>query len=113
MNHQVMAEQSGAEKGARPKRLVALTSFLNLYALVGIAFYGPPYFYDFMVSEFGWTREQVTSGNTYGKTLVLPLFGFAEAHCLIKSCSLAGSKDLAARRWGSLIWGSDWAERLQ
>ncbi|MFN8000841.1 MAG: MFS transporter [Acidobacteriota bacterium] len=59
------------------QRLVALTSFLNLYALVGIAFYGPPYFYDFMVKEFGWSREQVTSGNTYGKTLVLPLFGFA------------------------------------
>jgi MFS family permease len=58
------------------KRWVALTSFFNLYALVGIAFYGPPYFYDFMVREFGWTREQVTSGNTYGKTLVLPLFGF-------------------------------------
>jgi len=77
MNHQAMAENSAAEKFTRPKRLVALTSFLNLYALVGIAFYGPPYFYDFMVSEFGWTREQVTSGNTYGKTLVLPLFGFA------------------------------------
>ncbi|MFN0085980.1 MAG: MFS transporter [Blastocatellia bacterium] len=59
------------------QRLVALTSFFNLYALVGIAFYGPPYFYDFMVREFGWSREQVTSGNTYGKTLVLPLFGFA------------------------------------
>ncbi|HKQ93251.1 MAG TPA: MFS transporter [Blastocatellia bacterium] len=77
MNHQAMAENGAAEKFTRPKRLVALTSFLNLYALVGIAFYGPPYFYDFMVSEFGWTREQVTSGNTYGKTLVLPLFGFA------------------------------------
>ncbi len=59
------------------QRIVALTSFLNLYALVGIAFYGPPFFYDFLVSEFGWTREQVTSGNTFGKTLVLPLFGFA------------------------------------
>jgi len=58
------------------RRWVALTSFLNLYALVGIAFYGPPYFYDFMVEDFGWSREQVTSGNTYGKTLVLPLFGF-------------------------------------
>lgn len=59
------------------QRVVALTSFLNLYALVGIAFYGPPFFYDFLVKEFGWTREQVTSGNTFGKTLVLPLFGFA------------------------------------
>ncbi|HKQ76178.1 MAG TPA: MFS transporter [Blastocatellia bacterium] len=77
MSQQVMAEQSAIEKITRPKQRVALTSFLNLYALVGIAFYGPPYFYDFMVSEFGWSREQVTSGNTYGKTLVLPLFGFA------------------------------------
>jgi sugar phosphate permease len=59
------------------QRIVALTSFLNLYALVGIAFYGPPFFYDFFVKEFGWSREQVTSGNTFGKTLVLPLFGFA------------------------------------
>lgn len=62
---------------SRRQSLVALTSFFNLYALVGIAFYGPPYFYDFMVKEFGWSREQVTSGNFYGKTLVLPLFGFA------------------------------------
>ncbi|MBP6821463.1 MAG: MFS transporter [Acidobacteria bacterium] len=59
------------------QRFVALTSFMNLYALVGIAFYGPPFFYDFFVKEFGWSREQVTSGNTFGKTLVLPLFGFA------------------------------------
>jgi len=62
---------------SRRQSLVALTSFFNLYALVGIAFYGPPYFYDFMVKEFGWSREQVTSGNFFGKTLVLPLFGFA------------------------------------
>lgn len=73
--------QAVAAPAAHPlqgkKRWVALTSFFNLYALVGIAFYGPPYFYDFMVKEFGWSREQVTSGNTYGKTLVLPIFGFA------------------------------------
>lgn len=59
------------------QRIVALTSFLNLYALVGIAFYGPPFFYDFLVKQFEWSREEVTSGNTFGKTLVLPLFGFA------------------------------------
>ncbi len=59
------------------QRLVALTSFLNLYALVGIAFYGPPFFYDFLNKQFNWSREQVTSGNTFGKTLILPLFGFA------------------------------------
>src|SRR5262249_55719718 len=68
---------SASDQIQRKQRLVALTSFLNLYAIVGIAFYGPPYFYDFMVKEYGWSREQVTSGSTFGKTLVLPLFGFA------------------------------------
>lgn len=66
-----------AELTQSKQRLVALTSFLNLYALVGIAFYGPPFFYDFLVNQFHWSREEVTSGNTFGKTLVLPLFGFA------------------------------------
>src|SRR5687767_8857004 len=29
-----------------------------------------------MVTEFGWTRAQVTSGNAYSKLVVGPLFGF-------------------------------------
>jgi sugar phosphate permease len=74
---QAAAASAAAHTLQGKKRWVALTSFFNLYALVGIAFYGPPYFYDFLVKEFGWSREQVTSGNTFGKTLVLPIFGFA------------------------------------
>jgi sugar phosphate permease len=55
---------------------VAATSFMALFAIVGLALYGLPFFYDFMVRDFGWTRAQVTSGNAISKLLVGPLFGF-------------------------------------
>jgi MFS family permease len=54
----------------------AATAFLNLFSLVGLSFYGLPFFYDFMVQEFGWSRATVTSGNAFGKLVVGPLFGF-------------------------------------
>ena len=56
---------------------VATTSFLSLFSIVGIALYGLPFFYDFMVRDFGWTRAQVTSGNALSKLIVGPLLGFA------------------------------------
>ena len=56
---------------------VATTAFLALFAIVGIALYGLPFFYDFFVREYGWTRQQVTSGNAYSKLIVGPVFGFA------------------------------------
>lgn len=59
-----------------PQIHVAVTGFLVLFALVGFPFYGLPFFYDFMVREFGWTREQVTSGNAYSKLIIGPAFGF-------------------------------------
>src|SRR5213592_423485 len=55
---------------------VALTAFLALFSIVGVALYGLPFFYDFMVQDFGWTRRKVTSGNAYSKLLVGPAFGF-------------------------------------
>jgi MFS family permease len=61
---------------ARSQALVAATSFLALFAIVGIALYGLPFFYDFMVRDFGWSRAQVTSGNAISKLLIGPLFGF-------------------------------------
>src|SRR5215470_15685207 len=54
----------------------AVTSFLALFAVVGLALYGLPFYYDFMVKELGWTREQVTSGNALSKLIIGPLFGF-------------------------------------
>jgi MFS family permease len=56
-------------------RLVA-TSFLALFAVVGLCLYGIPFFYDFFVRELGWTRGEVTSGNALGKLLIGPLFGY-------------------------------------
>lgn len=55
---------------------IVATAFLSLFALVGFAFYGLPFFFDFMTKEYGWSRTVVTSGNAVGKLLVGPLFGF-------------------------------------
>ncbi len=55
---------------------VTATAFFVLLCIVGLALWGLPYYYDFMVRDFGWTRAQVTSGNAYSKLLIGPLFGF-------------------------------------
>ena len=55
---------------------IVATAFLSLFALVGIAYYGLPFFYDFMSKQYGWSRAVVTSGNAVSKLLVGPLFGF-------------------------------------
>lgn len=58
------------------KTYIIITAFLSLFALVGFAYYGLPFFFDFMVTDFGYTRAQVTSGNAVGKLVVAPIFGF-------------------------------------
>ena len=55
---------------------ILATAFLTLFAIVGLIIYGLPFFYDFMIREYGWSRAVVTSGNALGKLLVAPLFGF-------------------------------------
>ena len=65
---------SGSSRAAQAQ--VVATSFLALFAIVGLALYGLPFFYDHMVREFGWSRAQVTSGNAISKLIVGPLFGF-------------------------------------
>ena len=61
----------------RRRAHAAVTAFLALFSIVGIALYGLPFFYDFFVRDLGWTRAQVTSGNALSKVVVGPLFGFA------------------------------------
>src|SRR6185436_2793697 len=61
----------------RNRYQVAVTSFAALFSVVGLALYGLPLYYDFMVREFGWSRTMVTSGNAISKLLIGPLFGFA------------------------------------
>jgi MFS family permease len=64
---------------AEPRRgaLLIATSFLVLFAIVGLCLYGLPFYYDYFVKELGWSRARVTSGNALGKLVVGPLFGFA------------------------------------
>jgi MFS family permease len=71
-----MLEQRPTETPRGAQMQVAATSFLSLFAIVGLALYGLPFFYDFMVRDFGWSRAQVTSGNAISKLVVGPLFGF-------------------------------------
>jgi len=74
-NVPIVDEQTSAR--ARSGQIqVAVTSFFALFAIVGLALYGLPFYYDFMVREFGWSRTQVTSGNALSKLVVGPLFGF-------------------------------------
>jgi sugar phosphate permease len=60
----------------RSQGLAVATAFLALFSVVGFAYYGLPFFYDFFVRELGWTRAEVTSGNALAKLVVGPLFGF-------------------------------------
>lgn len=55
---------------------IIATSFVVLFCIVGLALWGLPFYYDFMVQQFGWTRGQVTSGNALSKLIVGPAFGF-------------------------------------
>jgi MFS family permease len=71
------AKESPGTESPAGQTQVAATSFLALFAIVGLALYGLPFYYDFMVRDFGWSRAQVTSGNFYSKLLIGPLFGFA------------------------------------
>jgi MFS family permease len=64
-------------KGVNRQDYTVFTSFTVLFAIVGLALYGLPFYYDFFVREFGWSRTQVTSGNAISKLLIGPLFGFA------------------------------------
>lgn len=53
-----------------------ITAFVVLFCIVGVALWGLPFYYDFMVQQFGWSRGQVTSGNALSKLVIGPIFGF-------------------------------------
>lgn len=68
------AQPTGRLMGQR--LLVVISAFLSLMAIVGFAYYGIPFYFDFMIEKFGWSRATVTSGNAIGKLIVGPVFGF-------------------------------------
>ena len=55
---------------------IVSTTFLTLFSIVGLVVYGLPFYYDFMVRDFGWSRAQVTSGNALSRFVVGPAFGY-------------------------------------
>jgi MFS family permease len=73
IGQQVISQQ---DERRSSRAYVLATAFLTLFAIVGFIIYGLPFFYDFMVREYGWSRGVVTSGNALGKLLVAPMFGF-------------------------------------
>ncbi len=56
--------------------MLTAAAFTVLFCTVGLAVWGLPFYYDFIVQQFGWTRSQVTSGNAISKLLVGPALGF-------------------------------------
>src|SRR5438874_12947440 len=72
----IVSGMANARQSVDRQAYTALTSFAVLFSIVGLALYGLPFFYDFMVRDFGWSRAQVTSGNAISKLIVGPLFGF-------------------------------------
>jgi len=76
-NAMAQATAVAVDTGLRPEALkVAATGFVVLFCIVGLALWGLPFYYDFMVQQFGWSRAQVTSGDALTKLVVGPVFGF-------------------------------------
>src|SRR5262245_40770095 len=79
MKQDILNGSAAGEVMSPAKVQVAATTFLSLFSLVGLSFYGLPFFYDFMVKDFAFfegSRAAVTSCNAFGNILVGPLFGF-------------------------------------
>ena len=79
MKQNILNGSAAGEEMSSAKAQVAATAFLRPFSLVGLSFYGLPFFYDFMVKDlafFEGSRAAVTSGNAFGKIVVGPLFGF-------------------------------------
>jgi len=79
-NHE-LSNEGGTGDGQAPAShrqsyQAAATAFVVLFCIVGVALWGLPFYYDFMVQQFGWTRAQVTSGNALSKAGRRPAFGF-------------------------------------
>jgi MFS family permease len=65
-----------AVPGAGGRFQVTATPLVVPFCIVGLALWGLPFYYDFMVRQFGWTRGQVTSGNAISTLAIGPACGF-------------------------------------
>jgi MFS family permease len=87
---------------------VTAAAFTVLFCIVGMALWGLPFYYDFMVQQFGWTRGQVTSGNALSKLLVGPVFGFIAGWTVdrfgLRRLMITGILMAVQRWWGSGVY---------
>jgi len=54
---------------------IAAAAFFTLLITVGVPFYGMPFFYDYFIHDFGWTRAQTSSGIALATILIQPVAG--------------------------------------
>jgi MFS family permease len=54
---------------------VAASCFFVLAMTVGVPLYAMPFFYDYYIEEFGWSRAETTAGIAISTILILPLGG--------------------------------------
>lgn len=54
---------------------IGAAAFFTLMLTVGIPFYGMPFFYDYFIREFGWSRAAATSGIAFATLLIQPVGG--------------------------------------
>lgn len=54
---------------------IAASCFFILAMTVGIPLYAMPFFYDYYIEEFGWSRAETTAGIAISTLLILPLGG--------------------------------------
>ncbi|HEY6402321.1 MAG TPA: hypothetical protein VI479_12985, partial [Blastocatellia bacterium] len=54
MKQDLLKESSDGAALSPAKVQVAATAFLSLFSLVGLSFYGLPFFYDFMVKDLAF-----------------------------------------------------------
>lgn len=78
--------QTVSIKGARSssQTFIVATAFFSMLAIVGFAYYGVPFYFDFMMKDFGWSSATVTSGNAVAKLVVGVLFGFITGYLIDK-----------------------------
>ena len=54
---------------------IAASCFFILGMTVGVPLYAMPFFYDYYIEEFGWSRAETTAGIAISTILILPLGG--------------------------------------
>ena len=54
---------------------IAASCFFILAMTVGVPLYAMPFFYDYYIEEFGWSRAETTAGIAISTILILPLGG--------------------------------------